>query len=445
MNPRLPSARWSFCLILAAATVGCSQGPTPPTSPAPAVPVSQPVRRDVTDFVEYTGRTNAVNAVDVRARASGYLVRMPFREGAEVKAGSLLFEIDPKPYQAQLDQARAQLELYRAQRTLAQATLAMDQNLRKTEATSQYQINLDQAGVDQANAAVKSFLANVKVFQINLDYTRVLSLIDGQVSRYYLTLGNLVTQDQTLLTTVVSLDPMYVYFDMDQRTFLKVKQAINNGTIEPPEPKPNRALLAAGSTGWVGSPLGQGALVAASELALQESTAARARVQMGLEGEDGFPHEGYIDFVNNQFNPLTGTIAMRGVFANPKSLKGSRLSAPGMFVRVRLPISNPHPALLVIDRAIGSDQGLKYVYVVDAASKVQYRRVKTGPLQPDGLRVISEGLRPGERVVVGSLQQVRPGAVINPAPMPMPTLNPALVGQTPPAGTAPGGRKDRGR
>jgi membrane fusion protein, multidrug efflux system len=135
---------------------------------------------------------------------------------------------------------------------------------------------------------------------------------------------------------------------------------------------------------------------------------------------------------------------VRGVFANPKSPKGARLFAPGMFVRVRLPISNPHPALLVIDRAIGSDQGLKYVYVVDAANKVQYRRVKTGPLQPDGLRVISEGLRPGERVVVGSLQQVRPGAVINPAAMPMPTLNPALVGQTPPAGAAQGKRKERG-
>jgi multidrug efflux system membrane fusion protein len=408
------------------------------------VPVSQPVRRDVTDFVDYTGRTNAVNAVDVRARASGYLVRLPFREGAEVKSGDLLFEIDPKPYQAQLDQAKAQLDLYRAQRTLAQATLAMDQQLRKTDATSQYQINVDQAGVDQTNAAVKSFQANVKVFQLNLDYTRVLSPIEGQVSRYYLTLGNLVTQDQTLLTTVVSLDPMYVYFDMDQRTIVKVKQAINDGTIKPPAPQPDPALLTAGGAGWAGSPLGQAALAAASDRAFRESTAERARVRMGLEGEDGFPHQGHIDFINNQFNPLTGTIAVRGVFANPKSPQGARLLAPGMFVRVRLPISNPHPALLVIDRAIGSDQGLKYVYVVDAANKVQYRRVKTGPLQPDGLRVISEGLRPGERVVVGSLQQVRPGAVINPSPMTMPTLNPALVGQTPTAGAAQGKRKERG-
>src|SRR5262249_24342834 len=154
----------------------------------------------------------------------------------------------------------------------------------------------------------------------------------------------------------------------------------------------------------------------------------RAPVLMGLEGEDGFPHEGYIDFANNQFNPSTGTIAVRGVFANPKSSKGARLLAPGMFVRVRLPLGGPHPALLVIDRAIGSDQGLKLVYVVDAGNKVQYRRVKTGALQPDGLRVIAAGLRPDERVVVGSLQQVRPQTLVSPAPMPMPTLNQAVGG-----------------
>jgi multidrug efflux system membrane fusion protein len=222
---------------------------------------------------------------------------------------------------------------------------------------------------------------------------------------------------------------MYVYFDMDQRTFVKVKQAINEARIKLPTPKQPPALIAAGAAGWAGPPLAQAALLAAYDLALPESDTGRAPVLMGLEGEDGFPHQGYIDFVNNQFNPMTGTIAVRGVFANPKSPQGARLLAPGMFVRVRLPIGEPHPALLVIDRAIGSDQGLKFVYVVDAANKVQYRRVKTGALQPDGLRVVTEGLRPGERVVVGSLQQVRPQTLVNPAPMPMPTLNPSAVGQ----------------
>src|SRR5262249_4614794 len=154
---------------------GCQRGPSQETPAAPpAVPVSEPVRRDVTDFVDYTGRTNAVNAVDVRARASGYLVRLPFKEGAAVKAGELLVGIDPPPDQAQLDQARAQLDLYRAQRVLAEANLAMDRQLLKTQATSQYQVRVDQAAKDQANAAVQAFKANVEVYWLNLDYTRVL-------------------------------------------------------------------------------------------------------------------------------------------------------------------------------------------------------------------------------------------------------------------------------
>jgi membrane fusion protein, multidrug efflux system len=319
-----------FITVGLVASGGCQRAPSQaaPAEP-PAVPVSQPVQRDVTDFVDYTGRTNAVNPVDVRARTSGYLVRMPFKEGAEVKAGSLLFVIDPRPYQAQLEQARAQVELYGAQLRLARANLAMDQELIRTRSASQFQLNRDRAAVDQAVAAIKASRASVDVNQLNLDYTWVVSPIDGQVSRYYLTLGNLVTQDQTLLTTVVSLDPMYVYFDMDQRTFMKVMQAINEGRIKLPAPKQSPALIAAGAAGWAGSPLGQGVLLAAYHLAFPKSGTGRAPVLMGLEGEDGFPREGYIDFANNQFNPLTGTIAVRGVFANPKSPKGSVCWRPG--------------------------------------------------------------------------------------------------------------------
>ena len=198
------------------------------------------------------------------------------------------------------------------------------------------------------------------------------SPIDGQVSRYYLTLGNLVTQDQTLLTTVVSLDPMYAYVDVDEPTVLRVRRAINAGRIKPY------------GTGHI-------------------------PILMGLQGEEGFPRKGIVDFVNNQVNPTTGSILARGVFDNPLPPGGRRLLMPGMFVRIRLPIGQPHPALLVIDRAIGSDQGLKYVYVVDAQSKIEYRRVETGPLESDGLRVDHrQGLKPDELVVVGGLQQVRP-------------------------------------
>ncbi len=212
--------------------------------------------------------------------------------------------------------------------------------------------------------------------------------IDGHVGRYYLTIGNLVNQDQTVLTTVVSLDPMYAYFDMDEPTLLKVRKAINEGRIKPPQP------------GEV------------------------FPVFMGLQGEEGFPHPGTVNFVDNQVDPTTGSILVRGVFPNPTPAQGVRLLSPGMFVRIRLPIGAPHRALLVVDRALGSDQGLKYLDVVDAQGEVQYRRVATGALQEDGLRVISSGLKPDDLVVVGGLQQVRPKMKIRTEQVPMPSLAP---------------------
>ena len=219
--------------------------------------------------------------------------------------------------------------------------------------------------------------ASLEVFKLNLGFCRVQSPIDGQVSRYYLTLGNLVNQDQTQLTTVVSIDPMYVYFDVDETTLIRVRKAINDGTVTRYE---------------------QGGIP----------------VFISLEGEDNFPHQGTINFVNNRVNSGTGSITVRGVIENPKPDNGIRLLTPGMFVRVRLPIGKPHEALLVIDRAIGSDQGLKFLYVVDAENHVQQRRIETGPLEEDGLRVITSGLKPDDTVVVGGIQQVRPRMEIVP-------------------------------
>ncbi|MHB1037861.1 MAG: efflux RND transporter periplasmic adaptor subunit [Pirellulales bacterium] len=402
---------WSGLLL--AVTAGC-QPQRPPVGPAepPPVPVSRPVQRVVTDYVDFTGRTNAVNSVDVRARVSGYLVEMPFKEGADVKAGDLLFLVDPRPYQAQYDQAVGQVNLYKAQLALAKANYARDQEVAKTPgAVSVQQLDQDKAAVDEADAAVKAFQASLEVYKLNLSFTRVTSPIDGQVSRYFMTLGNLVVQDQTLLTTVVSLDPMYVYFDVDEGTVLRVRKAINEGTI-------NRYP--------------QGGIP----------------VQMALQGEADFPHQGVVDFVNNQVNPNTGSLSVRGVFANPKPANGLRLISPGMFVRVRLPIGQPHPAILVIDRAVGSDQGLKYVYVLDAENKVQYRRVTTGALEDDGLRVIAAGLKPNEWVVVGGLQQVRPRMQVKVDRMAMPFYGPAEGGEskgasasaTAPAARAAGGK-----
>jgi membrane fusion protein, multidrug efflux system len=387
------------CSLMAAVN-GCHRDPTAvaPAQP-PVIPVSRPVGREVTDYVDFTGRTDAVQSVDIRPRVTGYLVQMPFQEGASVKAGDLLFVVDPRPYKAQLDQAQGQVDLYQAQLKLARTIYARDRaiNARVANSISQEQLDQDQASMEEADARVKAFEKNMEVYKLNHEFTKVVSPIDGQVSRYYLTLGNLVNQDQTLLTTVVSRDPMYAYFDVDEPTLLRVRRAINEGRIK------------------------------------RRPDGANIPVLMGLQGEEGFPHQGTINFVNNQVDPTTGSITVRGVFANPEPPGGIRLLSPGMFVRIRLPIGPPHPALLVIDRAVASDQGLKYVYVLDAENKVQYRRVTTGPLQDDGLRVIAQGLKPDEWVIVGGLQQVRPLMQVEPERTPMPSLGQPTAEEAPSA------------
>jgi membrane fusion protein, multidrug efflux system len=381
------SALLGFCLILTGTMIGCSESPPEVAPPQPpVVPVSQPVQRQVTDFVDFTGRTDAVNAVTIVPRVTGYLVKMPFKEGSLVKQGELLFEVDPRPYKAQLDQAEGQVKLYQAQSDLAKATLGRDQEVAKTPgAVSAQQLDQDRAAVAQAAASIQAAKASLEVYKLNLSFCSVTSPIDGQVARYFLTLGNLVNQDQTQLTTVVSLDPMYAYFDMDEPTLIQIRHAIAEGKIQPRQ---------------------KGSIP----------------VFMALQGEQGYPHEGTINFVNNQVNPATGSITVRGVFANPVLKAEVRLLSPGMFVRIHLPIGPPHPALLVTDRAIGSDQGLRYVYVIDAENKATYRRITTGPLEPDGLRVIRDGLKPGEWVAVGALQQIRPNLQVQTEKMAMPTL-----------------------
>jgi multidrug efflux system membrane fusion protein len=387
MSSQRTLAVLGFGLAQAGAVAGCEQQPPEVAPPqAPVVPVSQPVQRDVTDFVDLTGRTDAVNTVTIVPRVTGYLVKMPFKEGSLVKKDELLFEVDPRPYKAQLDQAEGQVKLYQAQLQLAKATLGRDLDVAKTAgAISAQQLDQDRAAVKQAQASVEAAKASLEVYKLNLSFCRVTSPIDGMVARYFLTLGNLVNQDQTQLTTVVSLDPMYAYFDVDEGTLVQIRQAVAAGKIE-------------------FNPNGDIPVFAA------------------LQSEQGYPQRGTINYINNQVNPATGSITMRGVFPNPVPKWGDRLLSPGMFVRVHLPIGQPHPAVLVIDRAIGSDQGLKYVYVIDAHDKATYRRVQTGPLQPDGLRVITEGLKPGEWVAVGALQQIRPNMQVQTERMAMPTL-----------------------
>jgi multidrug efflux system membrane fusion protein len=245
--------------------------------------------------------------------------------------------------------------------------------------------------VEEAIARVDAAQRSMELYRLSYEFTKVVSPIDGQSSRYYMTKGNLVNQDRTLLTTVVSVDPMYVYFEVDELTLRRYLAAIHEGKTrstgeEPPMP-----------------------------------------ASMELQGEIGFPHQGTVNLVNNQSNASTGTTLLRAVFPNPLPKGGRRLLSPGMFARIRLPISLPHRALLVRNRAIASDQGLKYVFVLDAEDKVQSRRVTVGALEPGDLRVIEEGLKPDEWVVSGALLQIRPRMQVKPERVAMPVPGQPVV------------------
>jgi membrane fusion protein, multidrug efflux system len=275
---------------------------------------------------------------------------------------------------------------------LAKKNFERVQILNKQKGISQQEFDQNKSAEDQAVAMLDSARANLEIYRLNLQYTHVTSPIDGQVSRYFLTLGNLINQDQTLLTTVVSLDPIYAFFDVDQRNLLRIRRAINEGKL------PSRRV------------------------SQPNEPQVQIPVLLGMPGEQTFPYTGYINFANNQLNPNTGSIAVRGVFDNPKPPNGVRLMLPGMFVRIRLPLGPPHPALLVIDRAIQSDQGQKYVYVVNAANKTEYRQVVTGALQSDGLRAISSGLTKDDWVVIGAIQQFRPNMQVKTEQTAMPSF-----------------------
>jgi membrane fusion protein, multidrug efflux system len=415
----------------ALATCGCgkTQGKVGESEPL-AIPVSHPVRRQVTDYVDFTGQTAAMQSVTIVPRVTGYLVNEPFKEGAEVKGpqkgkpgekekpGDLLFEVDPRPYKAQFDQANGQVTLNQARLRESQADNARAKALAKTPgAISQQDLDRYQAAEEEAEASLQAAKASLEVFKLNLSFCNVTSPIDGQVSRYFLTPGNLVNQDQTQLTTVVSLDPMYVYFEMDEVTLQVIRKARDEGKIKPFE------------TG-------------------------EFPVEIGLQSEVGYPHPGTVDFFNNQVNSTTGSITVRGIIKNPTPKNGGhRLLSPGMFVRVHLPIGQPHSALLVIDRAIGSDQNLKYIYTMGADNKIQQRTVQTGVLEPDGLRVIEptgkkSDLTEKDWVVVGGILQVRPNMVITPDKLDkMPSLDSSGDGDSssasPAASTSSGAATDK--
>ncbi|MBM0103999.1 efflux RND transporter periplasmic adaptor subunit [Steroidobacter sp. S1-65] len=354
---------------------GCkSEANTEVAAPLPQVSVAAALEREVQEWDEFTGRLEAVESVEIRPRVTGYIESVNFDQGSVVKKGDLLFVIDPRPYRAALDQAEAELARAIARAELATNDVERSEKLLDAKAVSREEYDQRINAQRESQANVEAARAAVTAAKLNLEFTRVVSPINGRVSRAEVTAGNLVTggsTQATLLTTVVSIDPIYVTFEGDEQVYLKYTELARRGD------RPS-------------------------------SRDAANPVLMALANEQGFPHEGRMSFVDNQVDPRTGTIRARASFDN----KDGYLT-PGLFARVKLLGHSSHKVVLVDDRAVGTDQSEKFVYVVDNDNKVSYRQVKVGRLT-DGLRIVEEGLQPGENVIVNGLQRVHPGVVVAP-------------------------------
>ncbi|SEQ06104.1 membrane fusion protein, multidrug efflux system [Solimonas aquatica] len=360
----------ALSVLAAAGLSACqSQADAAPAPAATEVTVRAAVQQQIVDWDHYTGRFEAAQRVELRPRVTGYIDRIAFDEGTIVMRGELLFQIDPRPYRARLDQAEAELARALAQSELAESESARARDLWQEHAISREQYDARVSNRGQMTAGLRAARAAVEAARLDLDFTRVTAPIDGRVSRAAVTAGNYVAAGQTVLTSVVSVDPIYVYFDSDEQSYLKYAGQASRGER------------------------------------LSEREAALP-VFVGLANEDGFPHAGRIDFIDNALDPQTGTIRARAVLPNPDGR-----FTPGLFARLQLVGSGRYAATLLDERAIGTDQSRKFVYVVNAQNKVEYRAVALGGVH-DGLRVIRNGVKPGERVIVAGQQRVQPGAAV---------------------------------
>ncbi|MDQ7995853.1 MAG: efflux RND transporter periplasmic adaptor subunit [Luteibacter sp.] len=345
-----------------------------PAMPAPEVTVAQVLLRPVSDASAFTGRIQAVDSIQIKPRVSGYIDSVHFREGTSVKKGDLLFTIDPRPYKAESDRLAANLAQARAEAKNADANAARGAKLVQQHAVSQEEADRLDTAAASAKAQAASVQAALDNARLNLSFTEVRAPVDGKVSNAQITAGNLVTPSDTL-TSVVTVDPMYVYFDVDEQTFLKLDR-------------------------------------------LRRQSGHAPEVEMGLADETGYPHAGKIDFVDNQIRAGAGTIRLRAVFPNADGAYTA-----GLFARVELRSGNTQPRALIDDKAVGTDLGNKFVYVLGKDKKVEYRRISTGALV-DGLRVVDTGLNADDVVIVNGLQHVRPGVEVNAKRVAMASLVP---------------------
>lgn len=376
------------CLLFGLAGCGDSKAAAAAPGPAP-VHVAAAVAREVTDWDTFTGRFEAVESVKLRPRVSGYIDEVRFAEGKEVKKGEVLFVIDQRPYRVQFERAQAEVARAQAQSELATSELARSEKLLSAHAVSQEEYDQHASQRNQLIANLAAARAALDAAKLDLEYTQVVAPISGRVSRAEVTSGNYVHAGESVLTSVVSLDPIYVYFEGDEQTYLKYNELAKSGARPSSRDNPSPVLV-------------------------------------GLANENDFPHAGHMNFVDNVLNPETGTIRVRALLDNKE-----HLFTPGMLARVRLQGSGQYTATLIDDAAVGTDQDRKYVLVVNAQNVAEYRPVELSGVF-ENQRIVRSGLKPGERVVVGGLQRVRPGSPVTPE-------------EVPAANTASGGAVDGNR
>ena len=368
---------WALALIaglLAGCGDGAQQGGFQP--PPPQVTVAMPLATEVTDWDEYTGRFAAVESVDVRSRVSGYLQEVHFTEGSFVKKDDLLFVVDPRPYKAILEEKKADLDRARAQLALAKNELNRARRLYETKAISEEQLDAKTQARSAAQAELEAVQAQLNFAQLDLEFTHITAPISGRIGRALVTDGNLVsggTENSTLLTTIVSMDPIYFYFTGDEQAYIHYLRLDQEG-------------------------------------GRRSSHYAKNPVKLKIADEQEFKHTGHMDFVDNRIDESTGTMLGRAVFNNPDNL-----FVPGMFGKIQLLGEGPYPALLIPDEAIATDQSRRIVFVVDDKNTVQARLIRIAQ-RVKGLRVVREGLSATDRIVINGIQRVRPGMEVSPQP-----------------------------
>ena len=365
------SGRAAVAILALMALAGCEQNTFVPPPP-PKVAVALPVQRPITRYLETTGNTAPIKSVDLVARVQGFLQSIDYKDGDFVKEGTPLFIIEPETYKLKLDQAKAAEAGAEATVKQAEADFKRQTDLVARQAVSQSTLDTSTSTRDNAQASLQQAQANTRISEVNYDYTKVAAPFDGVVSAHLVSVGELVgAASPTQLATIVALDPIYVNFNVNEQDVLRIRAE-------------------------------------ARRKGLTAADLKQTPVEVGLQSEDGYPHQGKLDYAAPTINQSTGTLAVRGVIPN-----ADRVLLPGYFVRVRVPVDKQQDALLIPDTALGSDQSGRYVLVVTADNVVEQRKVQTGPLD-NGLRVIDDGVKGDDRIVIAGMLRVIPGEKVDP-------------------------------